>query len=347
MLTWRILPEVVFSGLALAVLNGGAGAAVRPPVAPYEIQAEPSPNNRIDELVFGQLERLGMEPANLCSDAVFVRRVYLDVIGTLPTAKQASDFLANRSASKRQVLIDQLLERDEFADYWAMKWSDLLRIKAEFPINLWPNAAQAYHRWVRNSLRESRPYDQFARMMLTSSGSNFRVPQVNFYRAMQNREPRGVAQAVALTFMGARAERWPEERQAAMAAFFAQIGYKQTSEWKEEIVLFDPGKTNGPGVASVAAFPDGMPARIGAGADPRQVFADWLVDRKNPWFARALVNRAWYWLLGRGIIHEADDIRSDNPPANPELLSYLEQEFVTRHFDLKHIFRLILNSRTY
>ena len=127
-----------------------------------------------------------------------------------------------------------------------MKWSDLLRIKAEFPINLWPNAAQAYHRWIRTSLRNNLPYDQFVREMLTSSGSNFRVPQVNFYRAMQSKEPPAIAQAVALTFMGTRAEKWPEERLAGMAAFFSQIGYKETAEWKEEIVFFDPGKTNAP-----------------------------------------------------------------------------------------------------
>ena len=143
-------------------------------------------------------------------------------------------------------MIDRLLERDEFADYWAMKWSDLLRIKAEFPINLWPNAAQAYHRWIRTSIKENLPYDQFVRQMLTSSGSNFRVPPVNFYRAMQNREPAGIAQTVALTFMGTRADKWPKDRLAGMAAFFAKVGYKYTAEWKEEIVFFDPGKTNAP-----------------------------------------------------------------------------------------------------
>src|SRR5208283_149437 len=140
----------------------------------------------------------------------------------------------------RRALVDRLLERDEFADYWAMKWSDLLRIKAEFPINLWPNAAQAYHRWVRTCIRDSVPYDQMVRQMLASSGSNFRNPPVNFYRAMQNHEPAGIAQTVALTFMGVRADKWPKERLDQMAAFFSRIGYKHTGEWKEEIVFFDP-----------------------------------------------------------------------------------------------------------
>ena len=177
----------------------------------------------------------------LCSDAVFVRRVYLDVIGTLPTAKEASEFIQDPDTKhKRRMLIDRLLERDEFADYWAMKWGDVLRIKAEFPVNLWPNAAQAYHHWVRSSIAENKPYDKFAREMLTSSGSNFRVGPVNFYRAVQNRTPEGIAAAVALTFMGSRADAWPKDRLAGTAVFFSQIGYKPTREWKEEHVFWDP-----------------------------------------------------------------------------------------------------------
>ena len=185
--------------------------------------------NAIDELVFAKLEQCNVQPAAVCSDAVFVRRAYLDVIGTLPTGTRRREFLLDRSPNKRRALIDRLLEREEFADYWAMKWSDLLRVKAEFPINLWPNAAQAYHRWIRTCLKENMPYDQFVREMLTASGSNFRVPPVNFYRAMQNREPQGIAQAVALTFMGTRAEKWPKDRLAGMAAFFSQVGYKSTA----------------------------------------------------------------------------------------------------------------------
>jgi hypothetical protein len=306
----------------------------------------PTPANQIDNLVFHKLEQLGIQPANVCSDAAFIRRAYLDVIGTLPTALEAQEFIMDRQPGKRRALIDRLLEKDEFADYWAMKWSDLLRIKAEFPINLWPNAAQAYHRWIRTAIKENRPYDQFARELLTSSGSNFRVPPVNFYRAMQSKQPTNIAQSVALTLMGVRAENWPRERQEGMAAFFAQVGYKSTEEWKEEIVLFDPSRdTNG--LARCAAFPDGTPARLSSDKDPREVFADWLITSRNPWFTQNIVNRVWSWLLGRGIIHEPDDIRPDNPPSNPELLAYLQKEFVASHYDLKQLYRLILNSRTY
>ena len=210
------------------------------PRAPYESADPPLARDAVDRAVFGALKTQGVTPARLSSDAVFVRRVYLDVIGTLPTADEARAFIDDRDASKRSALIDRLLDRDEFADYWAMKWCDMLRVKSEFPINLWPNAVQAYHRWIRTAIRDNVPYDRFARELLTASGSNFRDPAVNFYRAVQSREPSAIASAVALTFMGARAEAWPKARLDGMAAFFSQIGYKPTGEWKEEIVYFDP-----------------------------------------------------------------------------------------------------------
>jgi hypothetical protein len=331
--------------LALIGIAGAQG-----PVRPFESEAEPAARGRIDELVFAKLKQLGIKPARGCSDEVFVRRVYLDVIGTLPTAAEASQFLKDDSPQKRQALIEQLLERREFADYWAMKWCDLLRVKSEFPINLWPNAVQAYHRWIRACLKENVPYDQFAWELLTASGSNFRKPQVNFYRALQSRKPPAIAQAVALNFMGARTEKWPAERLAGMAAFFSLVGYKPTMEWKEEIVLFDVEKAETePAVQTLrtAVFPDGTPAHLSTDRDPRAVFADWLIAPQNPWFARNIANRVWSWLLGRGIIHEPDDIRPDNPPTHPELLAFLEQELVASRYDLKQLYRLILNSQTY
>jgi Protein of unknown function (DUF1553)/Protein of unknown function (DUF1549) len=328
--------------LISALLATLAAAAERPGNPLYESSAPAAPLSRLDALVFDRLHRLDIEPAYPSSDSVFLRRVYLDVIGTLPTPQEAIAFLQDRAPNKRAALIDALLERPEFADYWAMKWSDLLRVKAEFPINLWPNAAQAYFHWIRAAIRENKPYDQFARELLTASGSNFRTPPVNFYRAMQSREPAAIAQTVALTFMGTRAENWPKERLAAMSGFFAQLAYKETGEWKEEIVYFKPAAT-----PPAAAFPDGTPVRLAPARDPREVFADWLITPKNPWFTRNIANRVWSWLLGRGIIQEPDDLRADNPPVNPELLANLEQELAGAHFDLKHLFRIILNSQTY
>lgn len=341
---------LLVAAVALSMTLIAAGPQTRPgrsAQTPFEGQPATQPAGQIDKLVFANLQKLGIEPANLCSDEVFVRRVFLDCLGTLPTAKEAQDFITDKEPRKRAILIDRLLERDEFSQYWAMKWCDVLRVKAEFPINLWPKAAHAYHAWIRAAIRENRPYDQFARGMLLAAGSNFYVPEANFYRAMQNKDADGIVRAVALTFMGSRAEKWPKQLQADAAVFFSQVSYKPTSEWKEEIVYLDPNK---PVPAGGAALPDGTVVKLADGADWREPFVGWLTSSKNPYFARAAANRAWCWLLGRGIIHEADDLRldsKDNPPVNQALLDYLQQELVGSKYDLQHIYRLILNSSTY
>jgi len=343
---------IIFSGLVLwaAFISAAERPVVEPTVAgnPYDSGIAPIPLNEIDKLVFAKLQKLGIKPANVCTDAVFIRRAYLDAIGVLPTAREVQAFLKDANPEKRELLIDQLLKREEFADYWTMKWCDILRVKAEFPINLWPNAVQAYHRWIQTAIRRNMPYDQFARELLTSNGSNFRVGPVNFFRAVQGKDPATLARITALTFMGERAEKWPEARLEGMAGFFSQLSYKATQEWKEEIVYFDSAKTNKDGVViSSATFPDGTTVRFQPDRDPRLLFAEWLVSPKNPWFARNIVNRIWYWLMGRGIIHDPDDIRSDNPPVNPELLTYLEKELVAAEWDLRQLYRMIMTSRVY
>lgn len=316
--------------------------------SPFESEMPMGRAGDIDSLVLAKLDELKIPPAKLCSDEVFVRRLFLDVLGTLPTADESRRFLDDPDPQKRAKLIDHVLERPELADYWAMRWCDVLRVKAEFPIKLWPYAALRYHAWVREAIQRNVPYDQFARELLTSSGSNFRQPQVNFYRAVQNREPHGLASAVALTFLGERTESWSTERLEGMSRFFAQVGYKPTGEWKEEIVYFDRRKAksaSGPGPTPV--FPNGRTATIRAGEDPRRVFADWLVDPDNPWFARVLANRVWYWLLGRGIVEPPDDVHRGNPAVNLPLLNYLAAELVEANYDSRRLLRIILNSRVY
>ena len=241
-----------------------------------------------------------------------------------------------------------------------MKWGDLLKIKAEEPINLWPKAAETYHRWVRQSIAENKPYDQFARELLTANGSNFRVGPANYVRAVPDRNAQTLGEATALVFMGARlsctrchghpVENWGLEDDLGMAAFFAQTKTKFTGEWKEQIVYRDPEKTLIHPRSGKAVRPKplgGAAVELEAGADPRRQLADWLTAPDNPWFAKNVVNRIWYWLLGRGIVHEPDDMRPTNPPENPALLDYLEKELVSHHYDLKHIYRLVLNSKTY
>jgi len=342
--------------LLLPLLAAGAATAQE---SPFELERTLTPSTGIDRRVQAKLEQLGIEPARLSSDAVFLRRAHLDVIGTLPTLEEVSAFLDDESPDKRAALVDALLERDEFADYQALRWCDVLRVKAEFPINLWPNAVQAYHHWIRTAVAENLPYDRFVRELLTASGSNFRVPPVNFYRALQGDTPEAFAGVVALTFMGSRLDSWPEEQQADLARFFSRIGFKKTGEWKEEIVYFDldseaqakdakkkKGKKPAKGFVALT-FPDGTTIEAPVTTDPREVFADWLITPDNPWLARAVVNRVWFWLQGRGIVHEPDDLRPDNPPSNPALLAYLAQELVDSGWDLKHLYRLILTSETY
>lgn len=310
---------------------------------PYEAETWATPGNIVDAKVIPMLLQHGVQMRKSCSDEVFIRRVFIDMIGTLPTRADVDLFIADKNPDKRATLIEALFKRDEFAQYWSMKWCDLLRVKSEYPINLWPNAAQGYQRWIYEQLRDNRPYDQFARELLTSSGSNFRNPPVNFYRAMQGREPATIAKMAALTFMGTRLESWPETKRSDLANIFSRVAYKKTDEWKEEIVYLDPKPVD----PLKVIYPDGTVATVGAGADPRIAFADWLITPKNEWFTRNIVNRNWAWLMGRGIIQEADDIRPDNPPACPELLSSLQDELVKSHYDVQQVFRLICNSRTY
>ena len=334
----------------------GAGASVpegHSSEVPSRLFSSFQCRNKVDDLVLVTLKKSGIPPSDLCSDDVFIRRVYLDVIGTLPSSKEVRAFLSDPDPGKRAKLIDVLLERDEYSAYWGLKWGDLLRIKAEFPSNLWPNAVQAYDRWIRESLHQNKPYDLFVRELLTSSGSNFRSPPSNFYRAFQGRTPRQIAGNVALLFMGLRFEKsgLTESQILGLSAFFAKIGYKGTDEWKEEIVYFNPegvltnASTGVEGV--IPRTPDGKVFKLAMDQDPRVAFADWLTEPRNPWFARSIVNRIWFWLMGRGLVHEPDDMCASNPAWNPDLLVFLEKELVGHKYDLKHIYRLILNSSTY
>jgi hypothetical protein len=317
-------------------------------------------NNRVDELVFAHLKKLGIRPSEVCADEVFLRRVYLDTIGILPTPDEARAFLTDNDSHKRSTLIDRLLERDEFADYWALKWGDLLRIKSEFPVRLWPKAVQTYYRWVHDSIAQNKPYDQFVRELLTSHGSNFRSGPANFFRGVPTKDPQTIAETTALVFMGARVscarchghpvENWSQNDDLGMAAFFGKVAFKNTTEWKEEIVYFNPKAAfHDPNTKAIVKpkFLGGKIVELGPREDPRVKFADWLIAPQNPWFTKNIVNRVWSWVLGRGIVHEPDDLRSTNPPSNPELLDYLAAELVGHKYDLKHVFRSILNSKTY
>ena len=210
----------------------------------------------------------------LATDCVWVRRLYLDLAGRLPTPAEAKDFVRSTAKGKRAALVDRLLASDSCADYWAMRFCDILRVKSEFPVNLWPNAVYVYHRRIRSFVRDDEPWDRFARALLTSSGSDFRDAEANFFRATARRTPEGFAEAVALTFLGERWQKVPGADVKALAPYFANVRVKNTREWKEEIVFVD-------------------------GPDRRGEFCDRLLGEWRRDFAAAFVQRIDFWLFGR------------------------------------------------
>ena len=343
---WKCLTGIGLA--AIAAFGCSEGALAAPPnakkwVQPYELTNTAAPRMAIDRLVKAKLDRYNIQPAALCSDEVFVRRAHLDLTGMIPRASDVRAFMADKRKDKRDRLINKLLDSDAYADYWALKWCDVLRVKAEFPINLWPNGVQAYYRWVHHAMTTNMRYDEFARLMLTSSGSNFREPPVNFYRAMQGKDAHAIARSVGLTFMCTRVEEWDQAEQKNIDAFFSRVKFKGTAEWKEEIVMNDPAAIGD----LLARFPGGRQVDIPEGDDPRAVFADWLITKDNPWFARAIANRIWAWVFGKGIVEEVDDMGPHNPPNNPELLDHLADELVKSGWDIKQLIRTICRSRTY
>ncbi len=365
----RIAPDGTLSAISpgravLSFRKGGEYATVS--VTVRRKAASPSPSypennytNPLDAAVARNLRELGVEPSPLCSDAEYLRRVCLDLMGALPPAEKAREFLADTDPLKREKLPDWIFERSEYADYWAMRWCDVLRVKSEFPSNLWPNAVQAYHAWLRAAMASNMPYDKMARALLLTSGSNFRDAPCNFYRATQRRTPAGLASAFALIFMGARLDcadckehpyaTWTREQADGLAAFFVNVRYKKTDEWKEEIVFFtstwNPYKPAGETVPP--ALPDGAAVAYSRQANPQKLLADWLTSPANPYFARHVANRYWSALFGRGITMPVDDVRPGNPPSNPELLDVLARKVVESGYDLRALLRFIVTSQTY
>ena len=312
--------------------------------------------NPIDKIVHANLEAAGIIPSEICTDSEFLRRVYLDATGLLPSPKTAEAFLRDKSKDKRAALIESLLKSPDFTDMLAMRLSDALRIKSEFPSNLWPNAAQAYYVWLRDCLAAGKPYDIIAREMLLSSGSNFKSPPSNFYRAVSSKNAEGFSESVALVFMGLRTncikchahpyEDWTMADNKNFAAIFKNLSFKKSKEWKEEILCVNvPDFADGAKEESFKIF--GETIKSPAGADYREAFAEWLLDKKNPYFAKIAVSRIWHWIFSKGLVEPADDIRPNNVSANAEILDILSAEFINSGFDLKSVYRLIFNSQTY
>jgi hypothetical protein len=332
----------------------GAGFVFVPDLPDFRFR-EPPVHNFVDRLVFGKLRQMRLPASDLCTDAEFLRRASLDVCGVLPTPEQTRAFLADPAPDKREKLIDALLERPEYADFWALKWADVLRNSREF----FPErAVHRLHRWIRRSIAANVAFDRFAGELLAAAGSTVAHPAANFARATP--EPTFAGEAAAQVFLGIRLqcarchnhplERWTQDDYYGFAAFFAGVRQKPGRLPDEAVIGHDPARAvtqPRTGRRMTPRFPGGTAPAVPAGADPRPALAAWISDPANPYFARATVNRVWRHLLGRGIIDPVDDIRDSNPACNAELLDALAREFVASGFDLKALIRTVLRSRTY
>jgi hypothetical protein len=320
----------------------------------------PPARNFIDRHVFAKLRLLRIQPSGLCTDEEFVRRVYLDVCGVLPAPAETRRFLASKDPERRAKLIDALLGRPEYADFWALKWVDRLGCNNRF---VGQRGAYSYRQWIFSRINANVPFDQFVREIITARGPNYSSPAASFYRRV--RDPESRVEAVSHLFLGVRigcarchnhpAERWTQDDYYGLAAFFSRVRYRNGPFFqgiynKEETVWLDrQGEVVHPRTKRVVRpkFLGGAEAKARDDRDRRELLAAWVTSPDNPYFARVAVNRLWYHLLGRGIVEPVDDFRESNPPCNPELLDALARDFVAHKFDVKHTLRTILNSATY
>ncbi|MBQ3246873.1 MAG: DUF1553 domain-containing protein [Alistipes sp.] len=270
-----------------------------------------------------------------CRDDIFFRRAYLTVTGALPPSQECVKFLNSNDPNKRKALVDRLIKSELGLKYMQMRWGDILRIKSEFPSNLWPNGVQAYNRWIYEQLLNNVPYDKMVRGLLLSEGSNFRAPAANFYRGFQRRTPENFYANINLLFLGNRSCTDNGD------ICFSQIKFKSTKEWKEEIVYLDIHKRLPWQQVKLA---DGTVLQLSADSDWREEYVEWLTSSDNRRFAEVMVNRMWYWVFGKGLVHEPDDWREDNKPSNPQMLKVLTDSFINSGFDLQALMKKILLS---
>ncbi|MEX2285797.1 MAG: DUF1549 and DUF1553 domain-containing protein [Planctomycetaceae bacterium] len=340
---------------AILVRYMGASAVCRVTLPRPNVEfARPPEANFIDHLVWDKLKRLGIPPSPPAGDAEFARRVYLDTIGTLPTSDETRAFLLDNQPDKRQRLISQLLARDEYADYWAMRWSDLLRVDRD---KISPAGSVAITRWLREQFARNRPYDEFVRDLITAQGDTFEVGPASFYKVLDS--PEAMARSVSQLLLGVRiecaqchhhpAEKWGQDDYYALAGFFTGVKGKGLPNGNQSIVSLGGSDLNHPrtGKPVPARALGAAPAMFAEGADRRQVLADWMTGPDNPYFARAIVNRLWSHYFGRGLFEPIDDLRATNPATNEPLLDALAQHLREVDYDLKAFTTTILTSRVY
>jgi hypothetical protein len=331
--------------------------AARPELPRASTQTPPA-RNFVDELIFDKLRKVNIAPSQLSTDSQFLRRVFLDTLGTLPTAEESQAFLSDGDPKKRDKLIDALLERPEYAQFWALKWGDLFMIRDIFNMN---NTAFA-HEYFRRNFAEDRPYTDVAREMITGVGSLAEVGPNNFYSREDRRPAEEYATLVSQTLLGVSLEcarchdhpkeKWKRDDFLGLAAFFSQVKMKERNGYRpfEGFVVLDyAAEFKHPQSRQVVRprLPDGSEPMIGPMRDRRELLAQWITAPKNPFFARATVNRVWKQLFGKGIVDPVDDFRVTNPPTNPELLDRLAEYFAEQNFRFKPLMKLMLRSSAY
>lgn len=305
--------------------------------------------NFIDTHIDRKLAKLNITSSDLCDDATFFRRIHIDLIGRLPTSDDVRSFLNDPAKDKRAKAIDRLLERPEFADLMALRWADLLRVNRQV---LGHEAAFAFHRWIRDSFRSNKPFDQFASELVAAEGPLNETPAANFFRVVT--KPGEAASTISQVFLGIRiacaechhhpTDRWTQTDYAGMTAFFAPVGVRGTSVLSAGVPVTKHPRSG----ATVTAHALGTAEpKANPSGDRRLVLAKWMTEPDNPYFARNLANRHWAWLFGRGIVEPVDDVRTTNPPSHPELLDALAKHVVESKYDPLALVRLICNSRTY
>jgi hypothetical protein len=335
------------------------------------VEKLPPAKNFVDELVFKQLKKLGLPPSDLCDDATFIRRATLDIAGRLPKKEEIQEFVADKDDARHGKLIERLLASDGYADYFANKWSAILRNRRKAPTDD-PKPTAAFHAWIRQSLRENKPYDRFVREVLTASGEEMANPPVLWYREVK--EPTAQVEDTAQLFLGQRIgcarchhhpfEKWSQQDYWGLAAFFSRLDVKEPPAAKAK------GKKGAPEVAKVpfsVAHKSGVaqvvdpkthdtirPTALGGqqvaidnADDPRPKLVDWMAAKDNPFFAKALVNRYWKHFFGRGLVDPEDDMRVTNPATNPELLDALAKHFIDSNYDLTRLIHTICASHVY
>jgi hypothetical protein len=329
--------------------------------SPYNNQVNPDVytkyprNNYIDEFVIAKLKSLNIAPSPIASDSVFIRRAYLDAAGILPTAEEVEQFINDKSPDKRKKTINALLERDEYVDYWSYKWSDLLLVSSK---KLRPNAMFAFYNWIRDSVKENKHWDEFAREIFTGSGSTRQNGALNYF--ILHKDIIDLTENTTQAFLGQRLtcarchnhplEKWTQKQYFQMANMFARVGIKNGPDPGDSVIFAKTsGDINHPRLLRpLAPTPlDGTSLSIESQADRRVPFANWLTSPKNDYFSRSIVNRVFGNFMGRGLVDPIDDVRATNPASNEDLFAALAKDFVDHKFDIKYLIRTVMNSTTY